>query len=181
MDLDDAVIAVNGTITASINLIAQGVTESQRIGRKCTIEHILWRWNIQQKSQAVMSATSITVRLIVYHDKQANGAAASVTDILESDNFQSFNNLSNSGRFRILYDRVMSKQQDGSIAGPVTNEWEVNGSFFKKVSIPIEFSAATGAIGEIRSNNIGVLILGGANSGSNATLDSKFRLRFSDN
>ncbi len=122
VDLDDAAIAVAGTVTASINLIAQGVTESERVGRKCTIRSIGWRWNIEYKSQAVMSSTADTVRILMYVDKQANGAGISATDLLESDDFQSFNNLSNSGRFRVLYDKTVALHQDAAIAGPVTNE-----------------------------------------------------------
>ena len=46
------------------------------------------------------------MRVMLYHDKQANGATAAVLDILESADYQSFNNLVNSGRFRILMDRT---------------------------------------------------------------------------
>jgi hypothetical protein len=107
LDIDDAVVAANGTIAqVSCNLIAQGVTESQRIGRKCTIRNINWRYQIQLPNAQNMTSVLDTVRVILYQDKQANGATATVTGILESDDFQSFNNLANKGRFTILMDRT---------------------------------------------------------------------------
>ena len=177
VDLDDTAIAVGGTVTASINLIAQGVTESERVGRKCTIRSILWRWNLQYPSQAVMASTSDSIRLVMYTDKQANGATAAVTDLFESNDYQSFNNLSNSGRFRVLYDKTIGMQQNAAIAGPVTNEQDKNGTFFQSVNIPIEFSAGAGTIAEIRSNNLGVMLFSRVGV---CRFDSKIRLRFSD-
>ena len=50
VDLDDAVIAAGANATASINLIAQGVTESTRVGRKCTITAINWRYRVFRRS-----------------------------------------------------------------------------------------------------------------------------------
>ncbi len=57
------------------------------------------------------------------------------------------------------------------------SEVEREGSFYKKCDMPIEFNNTTGAIAEIRSNNLGVML--GSSSGA-AGFTSKFRLRFSD-
>ncbi len=178
VDLDDALIASTGTITPTVNIIAQGVTESTRIGRKCTLRTIAWRYNLNMVSVTNMATTSVTVRVMMYLDKQANGETATVTDILESDNYQSFNNLSNSGRFKILHDKFVTLHAPSAIAGPSSGEMDKNGTFFKNVSIPIEFSGATGAIAEIRSNNIGVLLHSRIND--LVKFDSKIRFRFSD-
>ncbi len=185
LDIDDASIAAPGTVVSnSINAIPQGVTESQRIGRKCTVVSINWRFEIfllEQDAQAT-PASSASIRVILYLDKQANGAAAAITDLLETNDFQSFNNLANKSRFRTLMDRFYSISpltlaSDG--AGVVSQaEVVVNDSFFKKCKIPIEFSAGTGALTEIRSNNMGVLIM--SRSNAVATFGSKMRLRFSD-
>ncbi len=183
VDLDDAVITAGGQITATINIIPQGVTEVQRIGRKCTLKSINWRYQIglpEVDAQADPS-DSDTVRVIMYLDKQCNGAAAAVTDIMESADYQSFRNLANSGRFQILVDKchtlnhiTLASDNAGVVSQAIMNR---DGSFYKKVNIPIEFNSTTGAIGEIRSNNLGVLLLG--QSGI-AGFNSKIRLRFSD-
>ncbi len=177
----DAVVAVNGTIqnTGSVNLIAQGTGESQRIGRKCVIKSINWRFELD--IPAVANATgSDTVRVMFYLDKQANGVTASATDILATDNFQSFNNLANSGRFRILLDRTYVLNHSGGAGDGTTNDalpYHVSDTFFKKCNIPLEFSSTAGAITELRSNNLGVLLLG---RGGVAGFNSILRLRFQD-
>lgn len=106
VDLDDAVVAAGAVVTPSVCLIAQGVTESTRVGRKCTLKSINWRFSITLAPSTASANTSDTIRVIMYVDKQANGATAANTDVLESASFLSFNNLSNKGRFRTLMDRI---------------------------------------------------------------------------
>ncbi len=182
VDLDDANIAASA-ITPTINIIGQGVTESTRVGRKCTIRRIQWRYQISLPESDAQGtpASGDTVRIILYQDKQANGATANATDILEAAVWQSFRNLANSGRFVILCDKLHNINYRGLAsdgAGVVSQAAEIhNFSFFKSVSIPIEFDNTTGAITEIRSNNIGVLLMSATQT---AAFESGFRLRFSD-
>ncbi len=179
LDIDDAVVATNGTIAqSSCNLIAQGVTEVQRIGRKCTIRNINWRYELVMPNAQNMTSVLDTVRVILYLDKQTNGAAATVTGILESDDFQSFNNLSNKSRFLILMDRTHVLNCTAGAGNGTANDIagrQQNYTFFKKCNIPIEFDSTTGAITEQRSNNIGVLLVGKQGF---AGFFSKMRLRF---
>ncbi len=183
LDIVDATIAAGGTIAQpSCNLIPQGVTEVTRVGRKATIKSINWRFNISTVEQDGVAnpLDSDTVRVILYLDKQANGAAAAVTDILETDDFQSFNNLANKSRFRTLMDRTYTINVEAGGGDGVASDWastRVDDTFFKKVNIPIEFDSTTGALTEIRSNNIGVLLLGVS---ATTVFDSKMRLRFTD-
>ncbi len=181
-DLDDALIATAGGITDSINKIAQGTTESTRIGRKCVIKSIMWRWSITLPTTATAIETSDIVRVILYLDKQCNGATATVTDILESADFQSFNNLANKGRFRTLMDRSYNMNSPSGSGRGTTDtlsygDHVISDQFYKKVTIPVEFDNTAGAITEIRSNNIGILLISG---GGYCAFASKFRLRFSD-
>ncbi len=183
VSLDDAVVSATGTITDSVCKIGQGVTESTRVGRKCTLKSFNWRFLITLPEQdAVMTPSAPdTLRVIVYIDKQCNGATAVVLDILETAIFTSFRNLANSGRFTILCDKLLNIQQltlasDG--AGVVSSATVQYGhTLYRKVNLPLEFSGVTGAIGEIRSNNIGVLLI---SSNGAVKFDSEIRLRFSD-
>ncbi len=185
LDVDDGLIATGGTIFApgSVNEIAQGVTESTRIGRKCTIKSVNWRFNMSVGVTASGSATaSDVVRVIMYLDKQCNGVTAATTDILQTNNYQSFNNLANKNRFRTLMDRSYTIEPQALGGNGTANDQAGYGqhdTFFLKCNIPIEYddSASTGAIGTIRSNNIGVLIL---SQNGTVTFDSKMRLRFAD-
>ncbi len=184
IDVDDAVVAQNGTILngGSINLIGQGTGESVRIGRKCTIRKIGWKWTMQNSSIATANAQNV-IRLILYLDKQANGATATITDILESNSFISHRNLANSGRFQILMDRnyTFNPSIGGNGTALDTAGMDKAGSFYRNVNIPLEFTgtATPADITEIRSNNLGVLILGKQNINS-TVFASKMRLRFSD-
>jgi len=185
VDLDDATIAAGGTITPTICAIPQGVTESERIGRKCTITQIMWKWRVTLPNLAEVTNPNDgnTFRLILYQDKQCNGATALALDILETAEVHGFRNLANTGRFNILYDKLWAQNYIGVASEMSGNLSQLavikEGTFYKKgCSIPLEFNASTGAITEIRSNNIGVLVMGLFNKG---VLTSNVRLRFSDN
>ncbi len=183
--LDDAVIASGGTVTATIHTIAEGNGEQERVGRKVTIKKVGWRYKIElpESDAQATPAEGDTVRAIMFLDKQCNGATATVTDILETANWQSFNNLANKSRFRILMDRTHDLNYSGIAsdgAGVVSQANVVeNYSFYKTCNIPIEYdnSATTGVITSIRSNNIGVLMI--SKSGL-ASMISKIRTRYSD-
>ncbi len=178
IDLVDTAVAQGGTILVSQNLIAQGTTESERIGRKCTIRRIGWRYNFELLAQTDPIKGADVVRLIMYVDKQCNGAAAAVTDVLEFNDYQSFYNMSNQNRFRILMDRTISMNSSAGGGNGTTLDifsHGVHGTFYKTCSIPIEFDSTTGALTEIRSNNIGVLIM--SRDGS-CDFDSRVRLLF---
>ncbi len=181
--LDDVVVTNTAAITASINLIAQGITESTRVGRKCSIKAIQWRYRVSMPLQDAIAVpiTSDTLRIIMYVDKQCNGAAAAFGVILENNDWQSFRSLANSGRFNILMDKnitvnyltLSSDNAAVSSQGVVIKE----GTFYKKCDIPLEFDDITGAVTEIRSNNIGVLLISASGI---IGFQSQLRLRFSD-
>lgn len=186
VDVTNASVANTGNIMnmGTINVIPQGVTESERVGRKCTIKTIQYRSDLKlpERDEQTTPPGGDIVRVIVYLDKQANGAAAAVTDILETADYNSYMNLSNSGRFVIMHDKFIPINYmalAGQAAGDsASSETLKQFSFYKRCNIPIEFSGTTGAIGEIRSNNLGILLISEA---GNLSMDGKVRLRFSDN
>jgi len=184
LDLNDADIAQAGTVVDSINHITQDVTENARVGRKCTIKSIHWRFMLELAGVDAQATAggSETVRLILFLDKQCNGATATTTDLLEADNFQAYRNLVNTGRFDFLMDKTVSMNHlsgwsDG--AGLTSQDvLQKNFVFNRKCNTPIEFNGTTGAIAQIRSNNFGILLITAV--GELVRLDSKIRLRFSD-
>lgn len=186
VDLDDAVVATGGAVTATINIIGQGVTESTRVGRKCTIKSINWRYQVSLPTQTNVdpAATGDTLRVILYHDKQCNGGAATVLGLLETADSQSFRNLANSQRFNILCDKLHNINYAG-IGADAANQLHQsfvisNKTWYKKCNIPIEFdnSADDGSLATIRTNNLGVLLI--STNGICGMSGSKLRLRFSD-
>lgn len=186
LDVDDANVAAGGTIAEDSCLtIPEGNGESDRIGRKLTVRRIQWSYNLTIPALIGSASQSPdTVRVILYLDKQTNGAAATATGILESADFQSFVNLANSGRFRLLCDKLHTVKGSPNGAGDgAANDFsanEQNYTFVRNVAIPIEYdnSATTGVITSMRSNNIGVLLVG---KNGIASFESKMRFRYSDN
>lgn len=172
-------VATAGNIVlSSVNLVPQGVTESTRIGRKCTLRALSLRYVIQIKPTTNTNNTDDGLRLIIYLDKQCNGTSAAVTDILRTADYLSYNNLANKDRFRILKDSfvdIHSTAGGGSTAS--FGEVGITKQVHLKCNIPIEFSGVTGAITEIRSNNIGVLII---SDSADVSCEGLVRIRYSD-
>lgn len=176
--VDDATVSgPSGTIAASTVLaIAQGDTETDRRGRRVFLVKLAWEYDIQLPPTATAGSTSDLVRVILYLDQQANGSAAAVTDILEDDDYQSFNNLANSRRFVILHDKRWTLSATGG-TGASASEALVHQVIYVPLGIHVDYTGTTGAIGEIAVNNIGVLLL--SKSGL-CVFKSKLRVRFTD-
>lgn len=163
----------------SLNLIPQGVTESTRVGRKCTVKQILIRGDVKLPS-AIVKDSNDRIRILVYLDKQANGATAAVLDLLEAATIDSFRNLAESSRFNVLMDKTIDLNKTAAAGDGTTNDFEQyfqSFKFFKNCNIPLQFNSTTGAISEISSNNIGVIAI--THQGK-AQLAYNWRLRYSD-
>lgn len=174
----NATISSTGEIpSSSVVPIAQGTTENDRIGRKCTIKKILWRYTLLLPFGTLQSNTDV-VRIILYQDKQCNGATIAALDLLETDEFDSFRNLANSNRFRILMDRVHVLNMPaagGNGTAIETCSYTMRRTFNKTCNIPLEFDSTTGALTELRSNNIGVFTI---SRNGLCSMVSEMRLRF---
>ncbi len=127
---------------------------------------------------------SDSVRIIVFLDKQHNGSASIlVTDILETANWKSFNNLANTGRFKIFKDTIIPLNYltlafNGLLSLQSALARSYVFEFHKKCSIPIEMSDSTGSLAAIRSNNIGIMMISESNLNSTVTLST--RIRYTD-
>ncbi len=166
-----------GTIfNDSLLLIGQSTTGSTRVGRKITLVSVMMKGQYILPGTTTAADGSESFRLILYLDRQANGATAAVTDILQTAVFNAFRNIANTGRFRILHDRQVTLN---SAAGNGTSSMEAQRSFsiFKKLNLDIDYSAGVGVITELRSNNIGVLVISQAAKGQVAYTA---RVRFTD-
>lgn len=176
----DVTITSSGLFT-QLNLIPQGDTEKTHVGRKAFIKQIMIRGEILLPVTSDPGNSSNVVRMIVFVDKQCNGVAATALQLLETNDYQSFRNLVNSGRFTVLKDRTfMLNATSGAYDGTNDNYGEKEHPFFfsHDCNIPIQWDAATGAITEIPTNNISVMWI--AKSSVNVLVKSKFRLRFTD-
>ncbi len=176
-----APITTSGTIANIIPNIAQGTTESTRIGRRITITQINGVMHLTKLTTTTVSATSDVIRCMIILDKQTNGAAPATTDVLETASFYSFNNLANKGRFRTLYDKRIALNCQAAAWNGATEDYSEQSKlfkYFKRCSIPIEYDGTTGAITERKSNNIYVLIISALANSAEAIWH--WRVRFTD-
>lgn len=165
----------------SLHHVAAGTGEQNRVGRKISLRKIHIRGTYVLTPATDQTKCSAIVRTIVYLDKQCNGSAATVTDILESAAWHSFNNLANKSRFRILLDRKTKVRSEAGAYDGTDDQYGINQNMYEwhiNVNLPIEFNSTTGAIGEIRSNNVGLLMI--TNGSARVTTDYKWRVRFFD-
>lgn len=172
-------------VSTSANLIAQGTTESTRVGRKVIITdiHVRSTWTYAPEEDGSTANNPTKVRWLMVWDKQCNGANATNTDVVESSSqVNCFNNLANKGRFVILFDKEFILKPMAAAGTGVANDWggdKVDCDFHKKVRIPIEFDSTTGSITEIRSNNLFFMRIRDTTE-SAVTQVTNVRLRFTD-
>lgn len=173
-----------GTIKDSFNEIADGTNEQQRNGRRVIIHLIQWQGVFELPAQPV-GVTALPpdeVRVILYVDKQCNGATATVSDFFPSSDIHSYYTLDQSDRFNILYDQRHVINYGGITQSNPANYFvqspnKIPFTIEVPCSVKLQFSGATGALTEIRSNNIGALLI---SSRGVSYITSRARLRFTD-
>ncbi len=180
----DALIAQGYSTVDTVVIIPQGVQNVQRIGARVRIKKIQWRFQLRlDVSAGTGLETGDVCRIILYQDKQCNGATAAGADILNAassgTSYLAFRNLDNVRRFTILMDRtydmnVLAAAGDGT--ANATAEHHLSDTFFKDVDIVIDYDGAAGALTEMRSNNIGMLLQ--ARDGGAVQFESRMRFRF---
>lgn len=185
----NAAAAVTGTLLDdSLVHIAEGNGESDRVGRKITLKSLAIKGNWFFTSNAVLANMDNRLRIIVYCDKQTNGAAATMQHIISQNgavNINAFANLANSSRFQILFDKTwdvtipaVGQDAAGTFDNlPQEHTWTLN----KRLNLPIEYDATAtdGSIATIRTNNIGVFAV--CSSADVApTVGYTSRVRYSD-
>lgn len=164
--------------TGQLVLIPQGTGESARVGRLAQIKSIQLRMNLLYQPGAAAAASTNSFIYVVL-DTQCNGAAAAVTDVLTGTNLSTaLLNLDNSQRFRIL-KKIRVTFQPGAGVSTAYNSMYKQVEFYKKLNIPIDYSSTTGAITEIRSNNI-FLLAGSDGSDDTVTVAGNCRVRYTD-
>lgn len=173
-------IATSGEIHPLIPDIATGTTEITRIGRFITVKKWMMRYNLYYEATTNDQNTTDTVRLLFFIDTQTNGAQPAVLDVLETADFQSFNNLSNSGRFRTLKDVTIVQNATAGAQNGTTPEFgahSVNRVCALKMNMQMDYSGVTGSITERRTNNMYVLLI---SSNGRTDMTYSIRTRFTD-
>ncbi len=180
--VDDAVISTTGSVQLQLFVIPQNDTQSGRHGRKIVLTSVHLRGIIGLGTSTVVGEGSDTMRIIMLKDNSANGALPAVLDILTLASWESFINLENKSRFRVLADRFVSINCNGVAGDGTTNDTSPTEKYFsiyKKLNLTIEYNdtASTGDIATINTNNIVVLFISRL---GNVQIESCIRFRYTD-
>lgn len=178
----------------SLNRIAQGDTGDTRDGNKILVTKLSLRGTCEayQNSNGTFTSTTpgeVYFRWMVIIDTQANGANPALTDVFESDptgadQFDIYNSLTETGRYKILMDKFIKVNAACPIYNTNTQHTHVQNrlTHFKKtfnLNLPIVYSDGTSNMAAVRNNNIFMVIFNG-HDGSNLGVNYRTRLRFTD-
>lgn len=175
IDVNTAATIVIGTATFStmthINPIAQGATANNRLGREANMRSLFYRW---QGSFAATTAGASPIRLLIVYDKQPNGAAPPILDVLAADAIESPMNLDWKKRFTILVDHEV---ECVGTQGPAA--WYVKG--YRKMALNAEFTGVGGGIAALNSGSVYAITYQNGNIiTANPTSQLYTRIRFTD-
>lgn len=174
--LGTRVLDTTGAISL-IATVAQGASTSQRVGKKISLKSI----QIRGQARSNSATTYTSGAMLIVYDKRPDGNLPAITAILDTASADSFNNDTNSGRFRIIrrYDWTFS----GNSTAPATgNEVHDINEFISLKGLPTVYKAAgTGAIGDIEQGALYVVTVGtdAAGTGAAAAICG-FRTRYVD-
>ncbi len=164
--LDVAVAAYDPGTAGTVKLmsdIVQGVTASTRVGRRATILSLHLTGQILPPINLIDdNAMWNRMKVWVIQDLQTNGALFAVTDFLASADIDSFRNLNQKDRFKVLFTRQYSSNPHG-VSGNGTTHALCRGVIpFKanvKCCIPVDYNAADGDIDSQQLNSLHVLAI----------------------
>lgn len=165
-----------GAVLASNLVIAQGTGENQRIGQKVNLKDFFITFALSNDDATTNGITSGNFRIAIVLDRQANGALPAWTDVFQDGDVSTYRNLDNVDRFKILKDRTFNIPIKCTNAGHTDTSGHYK-KFFFKCNLPLHYSSTTGAITELRSNNIVVMYICDV---STCNFQGRCRIKFSD-
>ncbi len=177
---------VDGTMNC-LSAVAQGVGESQRLGRKYWISSIHLKLNIIEPAKESQAGpiSDTQLRLILVLDTQTNATIINATDVVDTGqtaDILSFRNLQQTGRFRVLWDRkivmpIINQTNEGAVnkfaAGTTVRLININKKFKRPIAVECEGTGAT--VTDISTNSISLI---GISNVVTTTLTYQCRIRF---
>lgn len=158
------------TTPVLLNGVDQGVGNAQRVGRSYTMKSLQYRFSTGNADGTGGSSGS-AIRILIVLDRQANGAAPGVTDILNINNFQSTLNLSNNRRFLVISDKIHGNYNSNTTYG----------KDYKKLSLETVCSGTGATVASISRGSV-YMLLSLATATSTGSFSYQFynRIRYTD-
>jgi len=180
-----------------LNGLKLGTSASQRIGNKIAMKSLYWSINLGMKwsdnnPTSSVEGYNVPVRFIIVYDKQPNGAALTLGDLLSAlsgvDNTtarsidtNSPNNLNNRERFVVVADKRMILQSGGPSARQIKKFKRLN------TSVAYKSGATVGDITDITTGSLYAItfrdqdmVTVGIDSAASVLLTGDIRLRYQD-
>jgi len=163
-----------------LNGIASGADYTERIGRKIRMKSLFVRGICQQGD-----ATGVLInlaRMIIVYDKQTNGSAPVISDILKESNSASQLNLENRDRFVVLADMT---NYTGALVTTATQTYTGQQAHvverYIKLNHEVVFGGTTNNVGDVATGGLFAVFIGNRAAGDASAYLVSFRLRFVDN
>lgn len=158
------------TAPTLLNGLAQGVNNSERIGRKAVMKSLSLRYTYD----GTASDGDSQVRILIIYDKQANGALPAASDVIPNQTFTSHIQLANADRFVVLMDEVSESRQSSAL--------NISGSRYLKCNLETIFGGSTSGIASINSGSIFIMAANNADPtiGAVGALYFSTRVRYTD-
>ncbi len=155
-----------GILKDSICVIPAGTGESERIGRYIHIKKIQFKFDLRLLAGNGFDDSTFA-RIVVYLDKQCNGATATWAQLYKNvgPDWMAQRNLENVGRFRVLKDKTFRFQPTAGCGDGTTNFY-MGVRYMRRMTVSFKkplrilYSGVTGALTEICCNNIGIAMVG---------------------
>ena len=166
-------VGAHGTGTVScLNLIAQGDTDITRNGD-----------NVRAKSLSVKGrvfseiATNCYIRILIIQDKDNRGEVPTWSDVMTTDDCWGFRNLDNTGRFKVLYDKVIMTSANTTLDGSNERRFKFN----TKLDEVIKYTGTTAATGDLGNNALFIMFMPHEVYATYQGVEFDSRLRYIDN
>lgn len=139
-------VSSSGDISG-LTLMATGDTDVTREGNKILAHDVYVRGYAQIHTSALQSI----VRIILFVDKECDGVAPTVANVLQTTSYLSPLNQNFSKRFVVLHDRSMALNDTGENSKPF--------KFYVKVPFHIHYDGTSANITDAKENQIFLLLI----------------------
>lgn len=188
--LPPSVISAGGTIVPSLNLVPQTTEANGRIGRKITVKSVDVTLTFEGANSSYIDNI---FRVILYLDRQCNGAGASPAEILDTTIapvLTAYPNLENNQRFVILKDilvvsplRTVASSAPGSGGSTITQTFAAPSTIKrirKRMNLPMNFADGAVSMASVKSTNLGMLLIAVDGGVDETEIGFCSRIRYTD-